>query len=80
MAKRLPVPKELQHLIEKREAEDRRRQDRRAKAAETPSFAVVPGGSKASPSVEGTDAVPPQTPPRRKAERRGPARRKGGDK
>ena len=30
MARLLPVPKELQHLLEKRELEDRRGKDRRA--------------------------------------------------
>ncbi len=65
MAKRLPIPDELQHLIEKRETKDRRGQARRKTTPEATSDAGVSGDTDAPPN-----------PVRRKADRRTSARRK----
>lgn len=66
MANRLPLPKDLQHLIEKRETEDRRQQERRETA--------TPADTPAVPADEAAAAKVPAR--RKKADRRGTGRRK----
>jgi hypothetical protein len=71
MAKRLPVPPELEHLIEKRDEEEQRRQEQRRRDAEPRQIDLGPLG--ALESAEDFDDVPTE-------ERRGGDRRNANER
>lgn len=66
MSDSLPLPPELQHLIEKRQATERRNRDRR-RADVGPVGAVASGGLEAMPAED-----------RRRRQRRAKTPRRGG--
>lgn len=74
MPNRLPIPKELQHLIEKRQTETRRQKQRReTETAEVADQERSSGDGSKTAQVEVTDDVSAR---RKKTDRRQAGRRK----
>jgi len=74
MGKRLPVPRELQHLIEKREQEEDRRQGDHRSGKDQRTVDLGPLG--AIESAKELDEVPSEDRRRKKVRREGNERRK----
>jgi len=74
MSKRLPVPPELEHLIEKREAEEARRQSQRRRGLEPRQVDLGPLG--AIESAKDLDDVPGEERRRGKERRQNDEQRK----
>jgi hypothetical protein len=70
MNDRLEVPDELEHLIEKRELEDRRKEQRRKEAQQSPPTPTASDESESGDPPLATDDEGDQIPDRRSGEER----------